>query len=503
MAIWVGLSLGCCFGYYLGHASGVVMLPRYINSKDAQKAHQLCDKLGSGLLILMRAVPVLAEASVISAGMVGMPFVRFVVVTSLANIGLAISYAYIGTMALSSQSFLLVFVGAVAVPVTSWVLLIMLEKIVRLFRQTISVNFNEKALKRNIIHAEFAVNYTYPVLFTENVFNPANTCLRDVMVKANVNIKKQKVINALVFIDEGLYQNVPDLPSNVEKYFQSHRAVINLVGKNVLVPGGEVAKSSTQIDITQYAMLNCDLDRHAFVIIIGGGSVLDAVGYAAATFHRGVKVIRLPSTVLAQNDAGIGVKNGINAHGIKNLIGSFTPPHAVINDSVWLTTLSERDSRAGLAEAVKVAAIKDPAFFEWLEQHAHELAAFETESMHYMIYRCAELHLEQISRGGDPFEKGNARPLDYGHWCAHKLESLSDYELKHGEAVAIGMALDARYACNMGMLEEAESLRLIHLLQRLGFNLWHEALDIVSEDGQAMILQGLDDIWVEPYRLPN
>jgi 3-dehydroquinate synthase len=240
-------------------------------------------------------------------------------------------------------------------------------------------------------------------------------------------------------------------------------------------------------------MLQNELDRHSYVIAIGGGAALDAAGYAAATFHRGIRSIRLPTTVLAQNDAGIGVKSGINDQGIKNLIGSFTVPYAVINDSAFLATLPDRVFRSGFAEAVKVALIRDREFFNWIESNLGPLNRREEAATQYLIKRCAELHLRQICHGGDPFETGNARPLDYGHWSAHKLESLSRHALLHGEAVAIGMKLDALYAAEIGLLKREEVDRLIGLLQQLGFELWHSSLLAATADAKDALLAGLEE----------
>ena len=188
------------------------------------------------------------------------------------------------------------------------------------------------------------------------------------------------------------------------------------------------------------------------MIAVGGGAVLDAVGLVAATTHRGVRLIRVPTTVLAQDDSGVGVKNGVNLYGVKNFCGTFAPPFAVLNDLDLLTPLAERDKIAGMAEAVKVALIRDGDFFAWLERHADDLITFQRPALAAMIRRCAELHMRQIAHGGDPFETGSARPLDYGHWSAHKLESLTKHHLRHGEAVAIGIALDARYSVLAGLL---------------------------------------------------
>jgi len=149
----------------------------------------------------------------------------------------------------------------------------------------------------------------------------------------------------------------------------------------------------------------------------------------------------------------------------------------VLNDSDFLRTLQPRDKIAGIAEAVKVALIRDRMFFEWLEAKAGALRECEGTAMARMIRRCAELHMRQIAQGGDPFETGSARPLDYGHWSAHKLEALTAHELRHGEAVAIGLALDARYSVQIGMLPAGGEDRVHALLKRLGFHLWHAALE--------------------------
>jgi 3-dehydroquinate synthase len=205
--------------------------------------------------------------------------------------------------------------------------------------------------------------------------------------------------------------------------------------------------------------------------------VLDAAGYAAATAHRGIRLIRMPTTTLAQNDAGIGVKNGVNAFGRKNFLGTFTPPFAVINDFAFLDTLPARDLRAGIAEAVKVALIKDRPFFDALYRNRKKLATFEQGAMEEMIIRCAELHLEHIRTSGDPFEYGTARPLDFGHWTAHKLEELTGGELKHGEAVAIGVAVDSLYSFRKGLISELELNRILATLEDMGFTLHHWALN--------------------------
>jgi 3-dehydroquinate synthase len=219
--------------------------------------------------------------------------------------------------------------------------------------------------------------------------------------------------------------------------------------------------------------------------------MLDAVGFAAAQAHRGVKLIRMPSTVLAQNDAGIGVKNGINLFGKKNFAGHFAPPVAVFNDYSLLNSLEDRHFKAGYAEAVKVALIKDSEFFNWLEQHVGELAARQASAVEYLIEQCAALHLAHIS-SGDPFESGSSRPLDYGHWLAHKLEKLTQNQVLHGEAVAIGMSIDALYATQKHGLAVKDYERIVKLLKGLGFELQiHQYTHV--DFGIDALLAGLEE----------
>jgi 3-dehydroquinate synthase len=229
------------------------------------------------------------------------------------------------------------------------------------------------------------------------------------------------------------------------------------------------------------------------LIAIGGGALLDVAGFAAATAHRGVRHVRIPTTTLSQADSGVGVKNGINAFGKKNFIGTFAPPFAVINDFNLLATLKPHDKRAGYVEAVKVACIRDKNFFEEIERDAEKLISFEPIAMKHLIRRCAELHVEHIANGGDPFETGSARPLDFGHWAAHKLEQLSHFQIPHGEAVAIGIALDVIYSRNASLLDEKSCERILKLLEQLGFKLFTDELLQKDSGGNFQILAGLEE----------
>ena len=336
----------------------------------------------------------------------------------------------------------------------------------------------------------FSVQFEFPVCFTENLFDPHNPTLIDALCR----LEPEKQHKAVIFLDDGLSRARPDLILAIKSYAAHHARRIDLVADPVLVPGGEKIKSELHfVEQMQQTLYDHRIDRHSYAIAIGGGAVLDAVGLVAATTHRGVRHVRIPTTVLSQNDSGVGVKNGVNLYGAKNYIGTFAPPFAVLNDLAFIMDLGERDKIAGMAEAVKVALIRDGVFFDWLEQNAERLAVFEKSAMATMIRRCADLHMRQIGHGGDPFEFGSARPLDYGHWSAHKLEILTRYHVRHGEAVAIGIALDARYSVLSGLLEAGQEDRICFLLEFLGFKLWHPSLESRNQEGELAILKGLQD----------
>lgn len=326
------------------------------------------------------------------------------------------------------------------------------------------------------IHQRVCVTFHYEVHFTSGLFELDNPLLAQVVAADSETSPKQ----AIAIVDSGLLRHHQGLLEQIAAYSQLHDDILRLNAEPVIVPGGEVAKNDPHlIEKIQQLIHQVGLCRHSYVLAIGGGAVLDMVGYAAATAHRGIRLIRVPTTVLAQNDSGVGVKNGINAFGKKNFLGTFAPPYAVLNDFNFLTTLGDRDWRSGIAEAVKVALIKDVDFFEFISTHAEALVRRDMNAMQQLIYGCAQLHLEHIANSGDPFETGSSRPLDFGHWAAHKLEQLTDYRLRHGEAVAIGIALDSTYSYLLGLLSWVEWQQIMHALKALGFTLY------VSEMAQA------------------
>ena len=336
----------------------------------------------------------------------------------------------------------------------------------------------------DVLAKPITLTYQHRVLFTRQAFAPENHTLLEVL--------SGKV---LVFVDAGVVAGCPSIAGAVATWMAAHGDRVTLVGGAVTVlPGGEACKNDWSLVETLWAEINrVGLDRHSTVLAIGGGAFLDLVGFAAATAHRGIRLVRLPTTTLSQGDGGVGVKNGVNYFAKKNWVGTFAVPWAVVNDFALLDGLPAREKRAGLIEGVKVALLRDPEFFAAMEARADALAALDPAAVELVVRRSAELHLDHIATGGDPFELGSARPLDFGHWVAHKIEPSSGYRIHHGEAVAIGMAVDLVYARRIGLLAAGDCERILRLIERIGFALHDDELDRVDAQGERVVLRGLEE----------
>ena len=333
----------------------------------------------------------------------------------------------------------------------------------------------------------FSVPFEFPLHFTRGVFNRQNPLLATIVTRREPARRHR----LLVVIDDHLAAANPDLQDAVLGYACEHEASIELAAPPVIVAGGEAVKNDIAHALALLKTINdTGLDRQSFVVIAGGGAVLDMASFAAAIAHRGIRVIRVPTTVLAQADSGVGVKNSINLFGKKNFAGTFVPPFAVINDLDFLDTLETRDRIAGIVEAVKVALLKDAPFFEYIAASGARVVS-DNAILQRVIERSAELHLMHICGNGDPFELGSARPLDFGHWAAHKLESMTQHRLRHGEAVAIGIALDVAYSVRKGFLDRATADRIVKVLETIGFQLWDDALVVRQGDGGHALIAGL------------
>jgi 3-dehydroquinate synthase len=340
------------------------------------------------------------------------------------------------------------------------------------------------------IQQTIAVTWDFPVTFTHALFRPGNRVLLDTFFRLGETRRHR----ALVFIDSHVSAAKPELSAEIEAFFAAHAGQAELAAAPVVVPGGEAIKNDFRlVEGFMRLMLEKHMDRQSYIVIIGGGAVMDAVGLAAALVHRGLRQIRVPTTVLGQNDAGVGVKNGVNYLGGKNAVGSFAPPFAVLNDFEFLRTLPQRDWLCGVAEAWKVSIIRDSAFFDWLCENAPKFPERDFGAMEQLVFRCADEHLAHIRTNGDPFEYGRARPLDFGHWSAHKLELMSEFRISHGEAVAFGVLLDSCYAREKGWIDAEEYAAIERGLRVSGFALWHEEAVARDAAGELEIFAGIRD----------
>lgn len=341
-----------------------------------------------------------------------------------------------------------------------------------------------------MLEKQIRLEYSHRILFSREVFAPRNNTIRDLLTLD----QPHKLPRVLVFVDEAVANANRDLIDDIVGYSEAHAETFTLTDTPIVIPGGEPCKNDFRlVECCWDAINEAALDRHSYVFVIGGGAVLDLVCFAASTAHRGIRHVRFPTTTLSQGDGGVGVKNGVNYFGKKNWIGSFAVPFAVVNDFAFLESLPARERRNGIIEAIKVSLIRDRAFFEQIEAMAADLAALKQSALEEVVQRSAELHVEHIATGGDPFELGSARPLDFGHWVAHKLEQISKFSISHGEAVAIGMAVDLVYSRLAGILDAASCERVLKLIESIGFETFSPHLLNTGKSGNAIILEGLEE----------
>ena len=224
------------------------------------------------------------------------------------------------------------------------------------------------------IQQKVQVTYDFPVHFTDSAFSLTNSTVRE-LCQPTVGRASAKV---LVVLDGGLVQAFPDIAANIESYFAGEDSTAALVQPPLQVAGGESIKNDlSSVSAILQTIERHGIDRHSYVIAIGGGALLDMAGFAAAIAHRGVRLIRMPTTVLSQDDSGVGVKNSVNHFGKKNFIGTFAPPYAVVNDLQLLTRLPDRDWLGGVSEAVKVSLLKDADFFAFIEKRNNGVDCFQ------------------------------------------------------------------------------------------------------------------------------
>ena len=241
----------------------------------------------------------------------------------------------------------------------------------------------------------------------------------------------------------------------------------------VTVPDGEEYKNFETINFILDRLFDHKLDRKSTLIAFGGGVVGDMTGFAASIFQRGVDFIQIPTTLLSQVDASVGGKTGINNRYGKNLVGSFYQPKAVYIDTYFLKTLPKREFSAGVAEIIKMAAVFDKDFFEWLEKNSLE----DKKNLEYAIKKSIEIKADVVAK--DEKESGLRAALNYGHTFAHVIENETNYKrFLHGEAVAIGIAMANELAMKLGLLSEDSANRVKKLLKRYSLPTYYHIKDI-------------------------
>ncbi len=341
-----------------------------------------------------------------------------------------------------------------------------------------------------MIQRPIPITFQHRVDFTHGAFDVKNHALRDLVADACELGGASKV---LVLLDEGVAESNPDLENQISNYFAKHADTLNLVGPPLKLPGGEPCKNNwSLVEKIWQAVEYHKVCRHSYIVAIGGGAFLDLAGFGASTAHRGIRLIRMPTTTLSQGDGGVGVKNGVNYFNKKNWVGNFSVPFAIVNDLDFISSLPPRACRDGIIEAIKVSLIRDRNFYEFLLEHAAALGRLEKHPLEMTIRRSAENHVDHIATSGDPFEYGSARPLDFGHWVAHKLEQISNFQVSHGEAVAIGMAVDLLYSVEIGLLDKDTAEEILTLIETVGFSIWSSFLE-EKERGRPVVLAGLEE----------
>lgn len=341
-----------------------------------------------------------------------------------------------------------------------------------------------------MIQRSIPVQFQHRIDFTHGAFDPKNLTLRDLIADACALDGPAKV---LVLLDSGVAESNKALVASIPRYFAAHADTVTLMSDPICLPGGEPCKNNwTLVEKIWQAIEYFKICRHSYIIAIGGGAFLDLAGFGATTAHRGIRLIRMPTTTLSQGDGGVGVKNGVNYFGKKNWVGTFSVPFAVVNDLDFIASLPPRACRDGIIEAIKVSLIRDRSFYEYLKANGSALQRLETRPLEMTIRRSAENHVEHIATSGDPFEYGSARPLDFGHWAAHKLEQISSFSVSHGEAVAVGMAVDLLYSVQVGILPRKTAEEILTLMEVVGFSLWSDFLN-QEERGRPVILAGLEE----------
>lgn len=256
-------------------------------------------------------------------------------------------------------------------------------------------------------------------------------------------------------------------------------------------PAGEGSKQLGTTSRLLDWLADSDMHRRDVLVAVGGGVVSDTAGWVASVYMRGIAYVNVPTTLMAQVDAAIGGKVGVDHSRAKNLIGAFYQPEAVLTCLAYLDTLDIREMRNGLAEVVKEASIASPALFGYLEQHWREILSWDRTVLRELVRTASSIKIRLIA--DDPYEEDLRRPLNFGHTVGHALETVTGYRtVTHGEAVSVGMAVAVRIAVGRGILDEAVAVKITGLLRRIGLPVTVDELTVtVCPD---VLVEALDKI---------
>lgn len=330
-----------------------------------------------------------------------------------------------------------------------------------------------------------------------------------------------------IYVGDGILPLLPvdlgALEAGAQVAIVSHRPLLRAAGKRLAaacaawgfsplpldVPAGERAKSLTVVSQLISRLAKARFDRNSTIVALGGGVVGDVAGFVAATYMRGIRLVQVPTTLLAMVDSSIGGKTGVNHAGVKNLVGAFYQPAEVLADVRLLSTLPVRELRSGLAEVIKTAVIGDPFLFEFLERELDAVLSRDPRALSEVITHCAAYKARIVEL--DERERRQRMVLNYGHTIGHALEAASGLgRLTHGEAVSIGMAVEAHLAHRLGLVPAATVQRQNDLLRRAGLpvsaprinprRLWQAmALDKKIRNGKVRfpLLKGIGEVLLE------
>ncbi|CAA0083241.1 3-dehydroquinate synthase [BD1-7 clade bacterium] len=271
---------------------------------------------------------------------------------------------------------------------------------------------------------------------------------------------------------------------------QKRRRRMQLVEAPLLITGGEDNKNTQMTEQIFQQLMDAGVSKDGILVVVGGGSLQDLMGFVAASFRGGLQVVRMPTTVRSQIASPVVVSCGVNAFHQRNLLGALHVPSAVVIDPCFTASLPHRDRRAGIAEAVKVALAYDREFFQWIEAHAQRFQTSSDGGLHALINRAAQINICQRDASSEPDAFCSGAGL--GLWAANKLEAMNR-DMRYGEALALGLSIDAAYAMSAGFLQKQKLERILTLLETLGFDCWHASASQRTADGQWVLYGGVEE----------